>query len=250
MATIVLSWDIGLKNLSYCMMTKNSDEYSKDIDNYSIIDWDIINLYPEEKKKKCVGIIKKNNSICGKNATIINDGKYYCKKHSPKNSDSKEFKNKKKKKNRNPFEYALRIKQELDKKSSLLQSTHVLLENQPALVNPIMKTVQIILLSYFSFKNTDEKQISVANVNARMKEKLPEKDERWEESKEKLTYEHKIANINQKNKYTRRKKLCYYYSLMRLQNSPTMKDFLLQHKKKDDLTDSYLMCVDFLNKNS
>ena len=245
---IVLSWDIGLKNLSYCIMTTNSDEYSKDIDNYSIIDWDIINLYFEENKKKCSGLIKKTNSICGKNAKIINNNQYYCKKHSPKNSDSKLFKIKKKK-NKNPFEYALRIKQELDKRPFLLNSTVVLLENQPALVNPIMKTVQIILLSYFSFKNTDERKIFVKNVNARMKEKLPVKDERWGESKEKLTYENKIANISQKNKYTRRKKLCYYYSLMRLQNSPTMKDFLLQHKKKDDLTDSYLMCVDFLHKN-
>ena len=201
----------------------------------------------EEDKKKCVGFIKKNNSICGKNANIINDGKYYCKKHSPKNSDSKEFKKKKKKKN--PFEYALRIKQELDKKPLLLQSTHILLENQPALVNPIMKQFKLFFILFF-IQNTDEKKISVKNVNARMKEKLPEKDERWNESKEKLTYEHKIENISKRNKYTKRKKLCYYYSLMRLQNSPTMKDVLLQHKKKDDLTDSYLMCVDFLKRNS
>ena len=32
-------------------MTKHSDEYSNDIDNYSIIDWDIINLYPKKIKK-------------------------------------------------------------------------------------------------------------------------------------------------------------------------------------------------------
>ena len=248
---IVLSWDIGLKNLSYCMMKieVDSDEYSKDIDNYSIMDWDIINLYPEENKKKCIGIIKKTNCICAKNATIINNNQYYCKKHYPKNSDSKVFKVKKKK-NKNPFDYAVRIKQELDKRPFLLQSTHILLENQPALVNPIMKTVQIILLSYFSFRYTEENKIIVKNVNARMKEKLPEKDERWNESKEKLTYENKIENISQKNKYTKRKKLCYYYSLMRLQNSLTMKNFLLQHKKKDDLTDSYLMCVDWLQKNN
>ena len=53
----VLSWDVGIKNLSYCMININ--------DNWKIEKWDIINLIKDNK------IPNKNNplsmlSICKK----------------------------------------------------------------------------------------------------------------------------------------------------------------------------------------
>ena len=74
-------------------------------------------------------------------------------------------------------------------------------------------------------------------------EKLPEKDIDWETSKYKEEYIKRIENIG--SKYTKRKLLCFYYANMCLEPSPEMQDFLLNHKKKDDLTDSFLMCTEW-----
>ena len=242
MSIKVISWDIGIKNLSYCILKKESNEdYPTDKYGYSIIDWEVINLY-EEVEKVCCGL-KKNSKICGKNAKYVFDNKYYCKTHSPK--ESKLIKKKKVK--RNPFEYALRIKEELDKRKELTNVTNVVIENQPALVNPIMKSVQMIVFSYFAFKRNSENNIFVQNINAKQKEKLPDKDEKWENSLYQKEFIKSIERIN--SRYTKRKRKCFYYAKQCLETTPALQSFLDTHKKKDDLTDSYLMCVDFLQRN-
>jgi hypothetical protein len=218
----VIAWDIGLKNLSYCILEDNNSGTITRHD-FSVIDWDLINLYPEEI---CDEIVK--DKACGKKATYYLGEKHFCKKHSAK---------KKKIKNKNPCEYAMRIKKVLDEKD--FSCDIVLLENQPVHMNPIMKTVQIILLSYFSFKG-----IEVKNVNAKRKEKLPEKDEKWEGSEYHKRYMERIEKV--KNKYSRRKFLCLEYAKMCLETAPELQEYLSTHKKQDDLTDSFLMCTDYL----
>ena len=229
----VLSWDIGLKNLSYCILQDNTEGTKH---NHSIIKWEVINLYPDENKT-CDAITKQK--ICGKKALYVDD-KYYCKVHTP--TVTKLIN----KKNKNPFEYATRIKQELDNRPFLCDVDAVIIENQPALVNPIMKTVQMIIFSYFSFKNTLDKTLPVHNINAKRKEKLPVEDKEWEGSVFQKEYLERIKKIN--NKYSQRKFLCYYYATMCLDSYPEMKNYLLTHTKKDDLTDSFLMCIDWLLK--
>lgn len=68
----VLSWDVGILNLAYCLI-----EYGED--DWKIKEWGIINLTNREEMK-C--------SNCGKNAScyteINNNIVYYCKKHLPK----------------------------------------------------------------------------------------------------------------------------------------------------------------------
>lgn len=236
----VIAWDIGLKNLSYCILQKNG-EGSLTKHNYTVVDWEIINLYPEDSTyHTCIGLTKKNKT-CGKKATYSKGDEFYCKTHSP--TDGTKSK-KKKVKNRNPFEYARRIKMELDKRPELRDVDYVIIENQPALVNPIMKTVQIIILSYFSFKYSSDKPYLVQNINAKRKEKLPDNDPDWEESEYKKQYLERIRTI--KSKYNRRKLLCFYYAKLCLEPSPEMQDFLLNHHKQDDLTDSFLMCTEWL----
>ena len=247
MSNKVIAWDIGLKNLSYCILQKsdtNNNDYPVEKHGYSIIDWEVINLYPEEKKPVCCGFTK-TKKLCGKTAKMLLEEKFYCKTHSP--DESKEIKNKKSK-NKHPFEYAIRIKEELDKRPELSKVGNVIIENQPALVNPIMKTVQMIIFSYFAFKRTSENLVYVQNVNAKQKEKLPEKDREWENSKHHKDYLERIKNVSEKDKYTRRKKLCFYYAKQCLETAPGLQDFLETHKKQDDLTDSFLMCIDWLNR--
>ena len=106
-----------------------------------------------------------------------------------------------------------------------------------------MKTVQMIVFSYFSFKHSPDTPFTVHNVNAKRKEKLPTMDKDWEDSSYKKEYESRIQNI--KSNYSKRKLLCFYYAKLCLEPSPEMQDFLSTHNKQDDLTDSFLMCTDW-----
>ena len=80
----ILSWDVGIINLAYCLLNVNDEDWK-------IEDWGIINLTNRESLK-CV--------TCGKNASCCTEieGKtveeqYYCKKHLPKDLEVPEFEN-------------------------------------------------------------------------------------------------------------------------------------------------------------
>ena len=92
----VIAWDIGLKNLSYCILqntenientenTENTESGSTTKHKYTIVDWEVINLYPDEVKTvyTCDGITKKKE-ICGKKAKYTNEKFNYCKTHNNK----------------------------------------------------------------------------------------------------------------------------------------------------------------------
>lgn len=71
----ILSFDVGIKNLAYCVINKNEEKFK-------IEDWGIINLNDDKKTCTCINNRKK---ICGKTAfySYMNGEKkeYYCKKH-------------------------------------------------------------------------------------------------------------------------------------------------------------------------
>jgi len=66
----VLSWDVGIINLAYCLI-----DMDKITTNYKIIDWDVINL-TDRDKMKCFQ--------CNNNPFYYqqHSNKYYCKTHS------------------------------------------------------------------------------------------------------------------------------------------------------------------------
>jgi len=76
----ICSWDIGIINLSYCILEKVDE-------NIKIIKWDKINILEDENedyKPKCGGY-KKNNIKCEHLATVCgmnnNEKLYYCELH-------------------------------------------------------------------------------------------------------------------------------------------------------------------------
>ena len=72
----ILSIDVGIKNLSFCLMEIiGSDNQMK------ILKWDTIDL-TEKYEHKCIEIDK--NGLCGKPAKFIKDTKCYCLKHGKK----------------------------------------------------------------------------------------------------------------------------------------------------------------------
>tara|TARA_B100000886_G_scaffold304031_1_gene235006 strand:- start:232 stop:546 length:315 start_codon:yes stop_codon:yes gene_type:complete len=76
-----IGWDIGIKNLSYCILDSKGD----------IIEWDIIDLTGmDECKFKCISC-KKNGEVCSKTASYIDKNdtmKFYCKTHSKQNQNT------------------------------------------------------------------------------------------------------------------------------------------------------------------
>jgi hypothetical protein len=71
-----LSIDVGIKNLSFCLFSKELES-----SYYEIKAWDNIDL-TEIHETKCIEIEK--NNICGKPAKFKKDSKCYCAKHSKK----------------------------------------------------------------------------------------------------------------------------------------------------------------------
>ena len=66
----ILSWDVGIRNLAYCMIEVEDNKWS-------IVDWGIINLVEQEKYQCCV---------CEKKAALFLpcDNLRFCKRHSKK----------------------------------------------------------------------------------------------------------------------------------------------------------------------
>ncbi len=114
----ICSWDVGIYNLSYCILEQ--DDISKEI---KILKWDIVNLVDNDAQKK--------------NRTLL-------------------FKN---------------IPVKLNQIPELLEVDYVYIENQPVLKNPQMKSIQMILYSYFLFYGiTDGIVIQKSDVNGSIEE--------------------------------------------------------------------------------
>ena len=243
-----IGWDIGIKNLAYCLI----DDDSK------IQDWGIIDLTDNEEFK--CGFITKTAKVCGNTAKKIdkNTKKLYCNMHS-KNADYHDLaicfdcKNKAKRKNKENEFYCLKhsklredmydIKFNLrdlngignklitklnEKKEIFMNVKTIAIENQPVLKNPTMKSVQIILYTYYLINKIGQ-DYSIKLVPANSKLKFDLMSPKIEELK-KMT-----------NKYQRNKKLSIEYCRHFIKDDAKLLDYFDNFKKKDDLADSFLL---------
>ena len=266
---MILSWDIGIKNMAYCLMNKTSD----------IKSWGIINLYDDVPKLDyACQASKKNNQVCGKKANFVFKNKYFCNVHNKNGSlltfkcSHENCKNKvsyydteKKlyctkhskgitdpfkidgKKNLNQLTKILYA--ELDKIPEFSEAKTILIENQPVLKNPTMKSIQMILYSYFMLRYVVDKKLDIEIKLMSAKNKLK-------------VYDGPPINKydNLKSKYSRDKKLsidyCQYY-LEKKKNNYWI-DYFKNYKKNkgkgvignDDLADTYLMIIYYINNNN
>mgnify|MGYP001223273484 CR=1 FL=1 len=192
---IVIGWDIGIKNLAYCVVEIKNEKFK-------ILDWNIIDLRSEnqiEGKKKCAKISLKDLS-------------------------------------RSLYE-------NLESNKIFKKFDYIIIENQPVLKNPTMKSIQMILYSYFAFKSLklkDFKDLILMNASNKMKVYTKPIDKTLTERIDKL-----------KSKYSRNKKLSILHSELILEEHSTNDwlDFFKSNKKKDDLADAFLMCMYFGIKN-
>lgn len=69
---MIISIDVGIKNLSYCVLCKETETICK---------WDVLDLSSRETIPKCCHLVR--NKQCGKNATFTHKGeRFYCGTHA------------------------------------------------------------------------------------------------------------------------------------------------------------------------
>lgn len=194
----VLSFDIGIKNLAYCLF--RYDPMSSDNFDFEIVDWNILDISITEKK---------NVIDCQSNKLfqILHDT----------------FGNK--------------------------EIHYVVIENQPVLKNPIMKTIQIMVYSYFKIAKMLQEEIeSVCMVNAGNKIKFAfnciqpflKKD-----GDEEFNNIPTIINSKSKYKDTKNASIEYVRALLSKKNHIEQKTYFDEFKKKDDLADTLLQGLYF-----
>ena len=271
----VLSIDVGIKNLAFCLLDVENES------NFTILKWDCISVC-EEKKNNCI--------ICEKPAKYFKNQTYYCKKHANKDENlaipnqSCNFQQIKKLKfselylyaDDNKIDYIKPIKKDelLKKIEEHINKTYfniikpqraedvdlvsigkilktkfddifscdfinldtVLIENQISPLANRMKTLQGMLTQYFIMK-TNSKIIFVSSAN-KLKEYNNEKGN---------------EKGNDKTTYNERKKIGIEYCQKIIVNNPNLvkwTDLFNKHSKKDDLADSFLQAVWYIKSQN
>ena len=235
----ILSFDVGIKNLAYCLLEINTDNKE-----YKINDWNIIDLSDEVIIPTCNHTItnKTISKICGKKASYNYSTGCLCKVHMKKNLDDpllKEIKKKKAKK-KPLIELNKTMISKMDNIPDFITVDEVVIENQPSLKNPHMKSIQMMIFSYFIMRGINDIKIpenkikDIVMLSARNKLKIYKGPEI-------------LCDIT--DKYRRNKYLAIQYcGKMIVGQEEKFIDEYEKSKKKDDLADSFLQGVFYLDK--
>jgi hypothetical protein len=140
----------------------------------------------------------------------------------------------------------------LNQISEIERITNVIIENQISPIANRMKTVQGMLAQYFIMKNTEIKIDFISSANklkcfTKSHIKIESNDNKNENKKEN---ENENAEETTSRKYSQHKKDGVFYTLQILEKNPWLhmwNSHVLQSKKKDDLADSFLQGLWFLN---
>ena len=196
---MILSFDIGIKNLAYCILYK--DLTINNEKNLIIHKWGIINILEDNEKCKDISL----------------------------------------------DEIGTRMYKRLQDEFLEENITEVLLENQPVLKNPVMKSIQILIMGFFKYESVilgrEIKLIKL--INASNKLKLGKKLIQFNQSED-------ILKI--KSKYNRNKKLAILYTNYFLEKElysdyNKYNTLFNEHKKKDDLSDAFLQGLYYIKNN-
>jgi hypothetical protein len=267
----VLSIDVGIKNLAFCLFSKPCND-----NDYKIEKWDVVNI-GAELEIKCCEIEKFKD--CGNPAKFTKNGKHYCLKHCKKQ----------------PFQVptpdlkpSFLNKQKIKNLYELAEKYNIKYED------PIKKTDLVALINNYIFEKcfdpidaTNASKVDLITIGRIIKIKL---DKLLSEHLMSLTHvviENQISPIanrmktiqgmiaqyfimrndnvsidfvsssnklkeldsEEKGSYSERKKLGVKKCLETVVNGPnynSWEDFFKSHKKKDDLADSFLQGIWFI----
>jgi hypothetical protein len=268
----ILSIDVGIKNLAFCLFEK-----SPTAEQFKITKWDTVNI-SEKEVFKCDFLDK--NEICCKPAKFKKNDKCFCLKHSKKqnfsiptseqkpnfinkqkiqklfeiaDSHGIKYENKVKKADLlnlinehidnnyfkaietinasdvNLFEIGTNIKHHFDKlflNENFID--YIIIENQISTIATRMKTIQGMIVQYFVMCNLKVNYIEFISASNKLKD----------------------FDAKEKTKYSDRKKLGISKCLETISTDFRFNEHLSyfnSHKKKDDLSDSFLQGLWFIN---
>ena len=275
----ILSIDVGIKNLAFCLFDK-----SPTAEQFKVSKWDVVNL-SEEECLKCgfvepkVALLEKN-VICNKPAKFKKDDQCFCLKHSkkqqyqiPTSEHKPTFINKQKIAKLYEIADSYNIKYDPKIKKTdlaILVNEHiyktyfetidskkanevdlfnigvnlknkfndlfkdegkidyVIIENQIGPLAIRMKTIQGMIVQYFIMSNLNVEHIEFISASNKLKD----------------------CDVKDKEKYSDRKKLGIAKCLGVITNDFRFNEHMTyfnSHKKKDDLSDSFLQGLWFIN---
>jgi hypothetical protein len=123
---------------------------------------------------------------------------------------------------------------------------YVLIENQPSNLNGIMKSIQLLIFSYFSLlKHWDKLNMNVLLINASLKLQY------HTFKPEPLKIDNTRTKKQQKSdKYRKNKndgiEITKYY----IKENEILNNYFTKHIKKDDLADTLLQTISYIKKNN
>ena len=218
----VVSFDVGIKNLAYCIL-----EYTDTATKYKIHGWGIIDLLQNETYRCC------ENNGKGLPCTVPakftdKESNYYCGRHL-RRAKNKTKKIKFKKASQEPLDLlGAEMFSAFNELPEMLDVDAVVIENQPVLKNPKMKSIQMMIYSYFLFygKCADSSPIKTLSL--------------FSASKKLDVYKGESVECALEDKYAQRKYLSIEYTKRMVVEQPVFLDVMLESKKKDDLADAYM----------
>jgi hypothetical protein len=281
---LILSFDVGIIHLAYCLFTKEDGKIK-------IIDWNNIDL-TDRNFTKC---------HCNLKASFIYNNNYYCKVHSKRceplktfdelficNNDNKcnnlvkdnlcgrkasynfldscfckthataKYKQLQQLYKIKPFknkavssldfdDTKLKLFNKLDELKHLLKSNIVLIENQPSFKNPVMKSISISLYDYYLIRGIIDKNNTESTIDKVKFMSPSNKLKLAEDGDNKKLIILKSSNESQAYKLT--KELSVKYTKELISHLPEWLEFLNKQKKKDDLCDAFLQGLYYFEKN-
>jgi hypothetical protein len=217
----VLSIDIGVNNLSYCVLNETGKIEPSLWENMSILQDNLL--------LKCGGK-KKDGVVCGKRCKFQKSGtnEGYCAVHKCENAV--EIK-KRKVKSVTIQELNTKLIKKMDSMPELSDIDVVLIEQQPS-KNPTMKNLSFMLNSYFIIRGMIDKQriqkVIFISAKNKLKGKVDKDKLKTYKDRKKMSIEVCRTSLNDTN--------------------ANLIDFFNGHFKKDDLADCYLQGLYYIEQ--
>jgi len=274
----VLSIDVGIKNLAFCLFEKPNNS-----EHFKILKWNVVNICESTEKFQCC--LSEKGAICSNPAKYQHCDKYYCLKHSKK--QDLQFPT-------SETTPAFIAKQKIQKLHEIANKYSIIPYNKTAKKSELVTIINDYIQSHFykTIETTNASKQNLINIGLNLKNKLNENfnnDEYIEyviienqigpiatrmktiqgmivqyfimsnmlvDNVEFISATNKLKDFKDqeqsvtKLKYSDRKKLGTLKCLETITNDHRFKElleFFKSHKKKDDLADAFLQGLWFIN---
>tara|TARA_Y100000389_G_scaffold86254_1_gene82972 strand:+ start:687 stop:1562 length:876 start_codon:yes stop_codon:yes gene_type:complete len=246
---IILSIDVGIKNLAHCLFEIDDNDYSK----YNMFEWDVVDIC-NIKKQTCKAELKKRledgtYAICGKNASFKdNNGICYCKTHVKKmlnsdlNNDTYEEIKYDNASEIRLVDLGINMMKAYDIIFNKYKIDIVIIENQISKIATRMKTIQGMITQYFIMEHTTNIEFISSTNKLKLFTDKKTKTDYKERKKMGIEFCRNVMINNIDNyDYKDDNDECYFKGWL---------EHFDKHKKKDDLADCFLQGLWYINNKN